>query len=236
MSNQAEKIHEAATVAPHEAPLTLIERLQKQWYIIVAAALVVVVAIGGYIMYSNAQQEKNEEANTALSRIRTVFDQGEFEKALTAKGMAPIGNENVLGLEAIVEQYGGTDAGKLASLMAGNCYLNLGKYAEAQTQFEAAQSADAPVVQVGALTGLGACKEQENDWAGAAELYERAAGIAGKSGMEERCLFFAGLAYEKAGNKEKAAKSFIELVKRNEGSEFASFARTGLARLGMAID
>lgn len=236
MSNQAEKIHELATVAPHEAPLSLMERLQKQWYIIVAAAFVVVVAIGGYMMYSNAQQEKNEEANTAISRIRTVFDQGEFEKALTAKGMAPIGNETVLGLEAIVEEYGGTDAGKLASLMAGNCYVNLGKYAEAQGQFENAQNSDAPLVQVGALTGLGACKEQENDWAGAAELYERAAGISGKSGLEDRCLLYAGLAYEKAGNKEKAAKSFTDIVKRNEGSEYASFAKTGLARLGMAID
>jgi len=236
MSNQAEKIHEAATVAPHTAPLSLIERLQQQWYIIVAAALVVVVAIGGYLWYSNMQLQKNEEANTALSRIRGTFDQGEFEKALTAKGIAPIGDETVLGLEAIVEQYGGTDAGKVAALLAGNCYLNLGKYPEALEQFENAQGSDAAMIQVGALTGLGACKEQEGDWTGAAELYERGAGIAGKSGLQERCLFYAGLANEKAGNKEKAAKSFTELVKRYEGSEFAAFAKTGLARLGMAID
>lgn len=236
MSNQAEKVHEVATVAGSEAPPSLIDRLRQQWMILVGAAAIVVVGIGGYWYYSQLQAEKNEAANTAISRVRGFFDQGEFEKALTAKGVPPIGDETVIGLEGIIEQYGGTDAGKVASLMAANCYLNLGKYAEAREQFENAEGSDAPVVQIGALMGLGACKEQDKDFAGAAELYDRAAGIGAKSGLDSRCKLFAGLAYEKAGNTEKAVKSYTDIVKRDEGSEQAAFARVCLARLGMAID
>ena len=169
---------------------------QKQWKIYAGLAFVVTLVIAGMFWYTSNQETQNTEAATHLSRIRGVFELGEFETALTADTISPVGQERVLGLLEIADTYGSTDAGKVASLMAGNCLVNLG----------------------------------------AAELYEQAANKALKTGLEAPCLFRAGLCYERSGNNEKAAELYRIVAKQYEVSEVAPSAKTGLARLGMAID
>jgi tetratricopeptide (TPR) repeat protein len=141
-----------------------------------------------------------------------------------------------LGLLEISSQFSGTPAGEVAALLAGNSLVNLGRYDEAEAQLSQAQSSDAVVVEVGALKGLAVCKESKGDYLGAATLYEQAAQKAGKSGLAEDCLLAAGLCFEKTGDKSKAAQLFTEITKRYETSQAAPHAKSGLARLGMAID
>lgn len=203
-------------------------------YIIIAG--VIVVAIAGIFWWNNQQDQREAEATVALSRIRPLFEAGELQKALTADSVPNIGDEKVVGLQYIADEYGGTDAGKTASLMAGNCLLVLGKASEARPYFEKAQGSDAIVVEIGALKGLAACQEFDGDYLGAAELYEKAGDRGTKTGLEDRCYLYAGLAYEKAGNKEKAGQLFTKVAEKFEGTESAAGAKSGLARLGMAID
>lgn len=231
-----EQVNDKAQSGPVQGSVGAVDRMQGNWKMLAILAVLVAVVIGGIYFYRQQKQTHNIEANAALSRVRSFFEQGEFQKALTADKVPPMGGEPVKGLLAISDEYSGTEAGATAALMAGNSLSNLGKYSEATEQFERAKGSDAIVTQVGALTGLGACREAEKDYAGAAALYEQAAERGSKSGLEDRCWLYAALSYEKAGNKEKAGQIFRTIVKRYEMSELAPAAKSGLARLGMAID
>ena len=213
-----------------------LERAQQQWKLYVGIAAVLTAIIAGAWWYVGDSAQKNEEAASHLSRIRSTFEAGEFEAALTADTIAPVGTERVLGLVEISDTYSGTDAGKVAALMAGNSLTNLGRFDEARTHFERAAGSSSTVVEVGATQGLAACEEAAGNNEKAAEMYEQAAKKASKTGLEGQCYYRAGLNYEKAGNTEKAGELYTLVAKKFEVSEVAPLARTGLARLGMAID
>lgn len=201
--------------------------------IILGVAVVVGVGIWLYIQY---QRDQNNEAAMALARIRPAYTEGRYAMALTGDSIPPVGDIEVMGLTEISAEYGGTDAGKNAALLAGHALVALGKHAEAREQYELAEGSDATLVQVGALNGLAVCKEVEKDLAGAAAYYERAADKGQKTGLEARSLLYAALAYEKAGDTKKAGEIFLRIVRRYGSSESSSTAKMGLARLGMAID
>ena len=220
---------------PEDAPAWLVAAMNN-WKLYAGIAIVVTAIIGGMYYYMSTAAESNLEAASQLARIRPLFEAGEFETALTADTVSPVGQDQVMGLLDIADQYGDTDAGKVAALMAGNCLVNLGRFEEAQSQFQLAQSSSAPVVEVGAMQGLAACAEANGDLTGAAELYEQAAKRGTKTGLEAPCYFKAGLCYERSGNTERAGELYRTVAKQYESSEVAPSAQTGLARLGMAID
>ena len=220
---------------PDDAPAWLVSAMNN-WKLYAGMAVVITAIIGGMYYFMTSAAEANQEAALELSRIRPVFESGEFEAALTADTVSPVGQDKVMGLLEIADQYGDTDAGKVAALMAGNCLVNLGRYDEAQQQFQLAQSSSSTVIEVGALQGLAVCAEASDDMNGAAELYEQAAKRGVKSGLEAPCYYKAGLCYERSGNKERAAELYRTVAKQYESSEVAPSAQTGLARLGMAID
>lgn len=215
---------------------TAVERFRQNWKILIAVAVFIGVAVAGYWWYSTNEELDNQSANAALARIRPTFDAGDFEKALTGAGLPAIDGEPIAGLQSIYEQYGSTDAGKVAALMAGTCHLNGGKATEAKAAFEVAQGSASQAVAVGALNGLGACAELEDNLPGAAQYYERAAEVGDKSGLEARSLLYAGLVYEKTGNKEKAGEIFTMVAKKYAMTDMSGPARAGLSRLGMRID
>lgn len=198
--------------------------------------IILVLLAGGYWWYSSSKAEKNEKALVALSRIRSTFENGDYARALTADSVPAVENQKVLGLIAISEQYSGTPAGEEAALMAGACLVNLGRESEAVAQFEKARSSSATLVKMGASNGLAACKEANNDYAGAAELYVEAATLGNKTGFEHRSYYNAGLCYEKANQVDKAKEMLMKVAKQYSTSESAAEAKIALARLGMAID
>jgi tetratricopeptide (TPR) repeat protein len=213
-----------------------LQAAMNKWQVYAGIAVVITLAVAGVWWYSTTQQEKNEEAAAHLAKVRPVFDAGNFANALSGDSVAPAGQDKALGLAEISDQYSGTDAGRVAALMAGNSLVNLGKHAEAVAHFERASSSDALIIEVGSTKGLAICQEAAGDFAGAAVLYEQAAQRAGKTGMAEDCLLAAAFCYEKTGDKVKAGQLFTEIVKRYESSTSAPLAKSGLARLGMAID
>jgi len=175
-------------------------------------ALIAVLAIGlGYYFYTGMQETSNDEAMTALSRISSYYETGQFQKALDGDPARNIRGGKVIGLKAIVSEYGGTSAGSFAALYAGTSLINLGKFSEAMPYFETASgSEDATVSAGGSKDGP----------------------------MYERYAFFAALNYEKASAggsssaKEKAIALLKGLIAKNSGSEYTTEAKMGLARLG----
>jgi tetratricopeptide (TPR) repeat protein len=201
-------------------------------------ALIAVLAIGaGYYFYTGMQETNNDEPMTALSRISSYYETGQFQKALDGDPARTIRGGKVMGLKTIVSEYGGTSAGSFAALYAGTSYLNLGNISEAMSYFEKAAGSDDETVRAGGKAGMAACKEEMKNYEEAASLYEAAAGP--KDGpMYERYALFAALNYEKASangsgtSKEKAITLLKGLIAKNSGSEYTMEAKMGLARLG----
>jgi tetratricopeptide (TPR) repeat protein len=213
-----------------------IESVTGKWQLYAGIALVITLSIAGFWWYTSHEEELNMQAVSHLARVRSAFDAGNYSRALTGDSIAAVGQDKALGLLEISDEFSGTDAGKIAALMAGNCLINLGRFEEAVAQFERAQGSEALVVEVGALKGLAACREVNKDFTGAAVLYEQAAQRSLNTGLEVDCLLAAALCFEKSGDKAKAGQLFTNIAKKYEASTVAPQAKSGLARLGMAID
>ena len=67
-------------------------------------------------------------------------------------------------------------------------------------------------------------------------MYEEAATLADKTGLEDQILYRAAACYEEAKNNNKASELYRLVVKKFEMSEVSASAKSGLARLGTAID
>lgn len=214
----------------------VIEFINTRWKTIAGIVGACALIVAGYFFYENQQQELNVEGLTHLSRVRGAYDMGAYDQALTGKGLPPMGTEAIKGLVSISDEYDGTPAGEQAALMAGNAYVNLGKPSEALAQFERAAGSSSKLVQVGAKQGLAAVSELQKNFAEAATQYEAAAELADKSGFEDHILYRAAVCYEEAKNTSKAVELYRLIVKKFEMSEVAASAKTGLARLGTAID
>lgn len=204
----------------------------------VGYALVGILVIGfGYYFYSGMKETTNEEAMTALARISSYYETGQFQKALNGDPSRSIRGGKVIGLKDIASEYEGTPAGTFAALYAGTSYLNIGKFSEAKPYFEIASASDDQTVSAGGKAGLAACNEEMKNYEEAASLFEAAAG-AKDSPLYERYSLFAALNYEKASSngsgtaKEKAITILKGLVAKNSGSEYTNEAKMGLARLG----
>ncbi len=196
---------------------------------------IVVVAIIAVVFYNKSKNEKEKEASAALARVRTMYESGEYAKALSGDATKIIRDTPLIGLQGIVEQYGSTENGKVAALYAGNSLISLKKHAEAAGYFEKAQGSASVEVAVGALIGLAICKEEQKDHLNAGDYYDKAAQQTLQTTMKDKYKLYAALNYEKAGNKEKAEKFFREIL-RGESMEYIGESKSGLTRLGMIVE
>src|SRR5829696_8161921 len=77
----------------------------------------VILVVGGFLIYKNfVQGPKEKKAADAIFRAEQFYAQDSLDKALNGEGQA-------IGLEKIISQYGGTDAGNRAKFMAGSIYI-----------------------------------------------------------------------------------------------------------------
>jgi tetratricopeptide (TPR) repeat protein len=230
--NEMEDQNNDAVVQASEVDPT-VKKLKTIGYIVVGA----VICASALYFYNGMNAAKNEEAMTALSRISSYYDSGDTKKALEGDPARNIRGGQVIGLKAIVEEYGGTDAGKIAGLQAGSVLLEEGKFQEAVEYFELAVKSADPYVSAGGKAGLAACKEYDKQYEAAAALYLEASGDKNSS-LYEKYIFFAAINYEKmslnggsTGSKEKAIEIYKNIVLKNSGSEFINEAKMGLTRL-----
>jgi len=100
------------------------EKNSKQITIVVGIIVVVVLGYFGYVKF--IQEPKEENAQNEMFMAEKYFEQNEYQKALD-------GDEKYAGFLEIVEKYGSTKPGKLASYYAGLCYINLGEFEQAIT-------------------------------------------------------------------------------------------------------
>lgn len=95
---------------------------QKNSKLIIGIAALVVVSIGGYLGYKNFIQLPNEQkASEEMFFAESNFRKDSFNIALN-------GTQGKAGFLKVISKYGNTDAGNLAHLYAGECYMQLGDF------------------------------------------------------------------------------------------------------------
>jgi len=166
---------------------------QKKIIYFFIALIVLVAVIFGWRWMS---QNNNEKAQNEMWASELLFDQGQYEQALE-------------GFEAVVDEYGTTKAGNTAKAYAGLCHKNLGNYDEAIKYLQDFDGND-NIIAPSILCALGDCYvDQENpDYTKAADTFEKAAKAADNANFTPLFLRKAGLAYEKAGDKQNALKAY----------------------------
>lgn len=204
--------------------------------LVAAGALVVILGAAAVIYYISSSKESATQASLELSRTMGYYEAGDWVKALEGDPSKQVRGEAVIGLKAILDEYGGSESGKTAAFYAGTALVQQQKYTEAPEYFEHASSSDSPIVELGAKAGLALCKEKNGDYSSAADLYYDAANLGKSVGMEERYKFYSALNYEKSNMKDKAISIYVELSMQNSASEFAGEAKNSLARLGTIIE
>lgn len=188
-----------------------IEKNKKTIILIVAAILVVVLAIFGVSkLYLQPRQNQAAEEMFAAEQW---FAEGAYEKALA-------GDENFMGLEAIIDEYGSTKAGNLAKYYAGICYINTGKYEEAISSLKSYSGKDT-FTGAEALMLIGDCYAEMQNYSDAASYYQKAAKESDNFVTAPTALWKAGMMKLAMGDNKAAAELFGQIkTKYPESSEW----------------
>jgi len=232
--NQEENFGE---IIPTEKKTGIDGFIQKNGRMIITVSLAAIILVGLILLFRSNSAKNEANASLALSRIETFYTNGEFEIALHGSDTLPlIRGERIIGLVAIVSEYGSTKAGQRATLFAADSYFNLGDFAEAKKYYEKAIKSNIDVVKIGGLAGTAACNEKAGKLKEAADDYIKAADLVQSETLKLRYMYFGGLCYEKAGNTDLAIKAFRNIINLNKFGEFNNLAKAGIVRLGENIE
>lgn len=176
-----------------------IETYSKKIISGIIALIVVVGAIFAYRqLYSLPRQQK---ASAALFKGEQYFARDSFQLALNGNGA------DYDGFEAIIKEYGSTDAGNLAKAYAGICYAKLGENEKALNylkSFSASDNMISPAVTI----ALGDCYVNMDNTKEGIKCFEKAAKDANNVVLAPIALKKAGIAYESLKQYKEAVKVY----------------------------
>ena len=179
-----------------------IETYSKKIISGIIALIVVVGAIFAYRqLYSLPRQQK---ASAALFKGEQYFARDSFQLALNGNGA------DYDGFEAIIKEYGSTDAGNLAKAYAGICYAKLGENEKALNylkSFSASDNMISPAVTI----ALGDCYVNMDNTKEGIKCFEKAAKDANNVVLTPIALKKAGIAYESLKQYKEAVKVYTTI-------------------------
>jgi tetratricopeptide (TPR) repeat protein len=190
---------------------------------IIGISVVIALIVGGYFGFRYFKDGKEAEAQKEMFQAVRYFEADSLNLALNGDG-------NNLGFKDIIEEYGITDAAKLANYYSGMCYLKQGKFETARLYFEDF-SADDLLVQARAYSLIGDTYMEEQKYEDAAKYYEKAANYKPNRYFTPAYLMKAGLAFEKSNKVEKAKEAYDKIISQYEQSPEYQNARKYRAKL-----
>ena len=206
MAKKVEHKHELV-----ENPQALAEKLQgaETWIernpkIAVGILTAVVLIVGGYFGFQYYKENQEGEAQREMFQAVYYFEADSLELALNGDG-------NNLGFIDIIEDYGITDAAKLANYYAGAAFLKQGKYEVARLYLEDFSSDDL-LIQARAYSLIGDAYMEENNFEEAARYYDKAANYKPNKYFSPAYLMKAALAFEKNNEEEKAIAAYDKII------------------------
>lgn len=185
---------------------------------------VLVAGIAVWFYYNNLSSQ-NVAAAADLGKIIRYYDAGNFQVAINGSPQ-----ENMRGLQQIVDEYGGTESGEYATFYLANAYFSLGNYEKALQYYEDADLDDSGLNSA-VKAGIAACYEAKGNYAEAAAYFEQAAQMDGRKLHTAERLFHAGNNYLLAGNQDKAGEILKKLKANFPTSQYAREADRLLVRI-----
>lgn len=225
MAKKVEHKHELL-----ENPDALADKLQgaETWAerhpkTVIGVSVLIALIVGGYFGFQYFKNSKEADAQREMFQAVYYFEADSLDLALNGDG-------NNLGFIDIIDEYGITDAAKLANYYAGVAYLKQGKFEVARLYLEDFSSNDL-LVQARAYSLIGDTYMEEGNYEDAAKYYDKAAGYKPNKFFTPTYLMKAGLAYEKANQNDKAKDAYDKVISEYwESSEYQN-ARKFRARL-----
>lgn len=218
--------------------LTEKAKIKRYGSITLGVVAAIVAIFIGFNYWQESQEAKVEEANMKLQKVLPSLAQGNYEMALEG-GTDPNTGIQIDGLKQIANTYSSIEIGKTASFYAGKALLESGDSQSAINYFQDAIGSSSDIIKVGAYAGIAKAYELEENWASAAENYEKAGASLNYTVKKSKYFCFAGMAYEKAGNNQKSEEVYrkvLEINVKNTGDEYSNLARAGLYRLGTEFE
>jgi tetratricopeptide (TPR) repeat protein len=213
-----------------ENPQALADRLQgaetwaeKHPKTIIGISVVIAALLAGYFGFRYYKDTKEKEAQQEMFQAIYYFEADSLELALNGDG-------NNLGFINIIDDYGITDAAKLANYYAGVAYLKQGKFEVARLYLEDF-SADDLLVQARAYSLIGDTYMEEQNFEQAAKFYQKAADYKPNKQFTPAYLMKAALAYEKTNQNDKAKEAYDAIIENYWDSPEYQNARKFRARL-----
>jgi tetratricopeptide (TPR) repeat protein len=160
--------------------------------------------VGGYFVFNDYKESQNTEAQKQMFQAIYYFEADSLSLALNGDG-------NNLGFIDIIEEFGFSDAAKLANYYAGVCYLKQGNFETAILYLEDFSSSDL-LVQARAYCLLGDAHMELQKYSDAAKLYKKAANYKPNKYFSPSYWMKAALAYEKANDIESAKEAYQQVI------------------------
>lgn len=172
---------------------------------IIGVVIAIILLIAGVMLYKHYISEPKEaKANEAIFKAEQYFGEDNFELALNGDSLGHVG------FLKVADEYSGTKAGNLASVYAGICYAQLGKYEEAVKYLKDFNGKD-QMVAPAALGALGNCYAHLNELDKAVSTLKKAADKADNTSLSPVYLMQAGEILMKQGKKEEAVKVYTTI-------------------------
>jgi len=178
--------------------------LEKNSKIVIGIAAAIVLIVGGYFGFSYYRDGQNAQAQKEMFQAIYYFEADSLDLALKGDG-------NNLGFITIIEDYGITDAAKLANYYAGVCYLKQGRFDVARLYLEDFSSSDL-LIQARAYSLIGDTYMEEAKYDDAASYYNKAANYKPNKYFSPAYLMKEALAYEKANQNDKAIGVYEKVI------------------------
>jgi tetratricopeptide (TPR) repeat protein len=197
--------------------------LESNSKIVIALAGAVLLVVAGYFGFQYYKGQQNTEAQKEMFQAVYYFEADSLDKALNGDG-------NNLGLLAVIDEYGMTEAANLANYYVGAIYLKQGKYDVARLYLEDFDSKDL-LIQARAYSLIGDTYMEEKKYDDAAKFYNKAANYKPNKYFSPSYLMKEALAYEKANQLDKAKETYDKIINQYWDSADYQRARKFKARL-----
>lgn len=184
----------------------------------VVAVLFLCILIAGYRYFSEKAEAK---AVALLSKELSRYNEAMGSKS-PAEALQIVKEQ----FNDLIDQHGGTMAGKIARIKLADMLFKAGEYDQAIKHYQEAGKdfEKIPSLKDVVFSGLGCAYETKGDWPKAAEYYQMVA--TNKEGaMQDEALFHLGIIYAEMGDKEKSRAAFKEIIANHPDSLYLPIAK-----------
>lgn len=176
------------------------EKNSKMVVVGIVVIFVLAAAIFGYKKL--IVEPRLNDAQEMLYEAQYLFEQENADFALALNG-----NESAPGFAQVIEKYGNTPAGNLATVYAAACALRLGDFDAAEAylaKYSNVKGLPGELVNAMAAGLRGEIAVEKGDYAAAATIFENAANVSDNNFTAPLYLRKAAMAFQAAGNADKA--------------------------------